>query len=206
MEKLQKMKADWVLDEFYICRLFPILQILDVVDKSRIFEISSLCQKIQVVGVTQALHKFQLNLKSQPLFFLLIWHVMRRLVLQLRRQQRWRNRRRRRFRRIKLRRRRQMWGSHRAWSRSRGRTVRRTESRIGRRWKTWTGWSNTGRTWHTSSLFLLLLWKMMPSRVIVCFLFIWAKHLGKSQKCGLKITRESGSDCGIWGRRQIIIC
>ena len=77
------MKANWIFDKFDICRLLPILQILEVIDEIRLLEVASLCQEIQIIWIPKTLYKFQLCLESKSFFFLLITMIMWRLMLKL---------------------------------------------------------------------------------------------------------------------------
>jgi hypothetical protein len=74
------MQADRVLKVLNVGRLLPVLQVLEIIDESRVLKVATLGKKVKIVGVAQALYKFQFGLQPQPLFLLLVreGHMLRR--------------------------------------------------------------------------------------------------------------------------------
>jgi hypothetical protein len=63
LKKFQEVETQWIFEVLDIGRLRPIaIQVLKVVDKAAIFEVATLCKKVEVIWICQALHKFQLDL------------------------------------------------------------------------------------------------------------------------------------------------
>ena len=62
LEQLQEVKADGELDVLDVLRLLPVHQVAQVVDEIGLLEVAALGQEVKVVGVTQALHKLELDL------------------------------------------------------------------------------------------------------------------------------------------------
>lgn len=70
LQELKEVEADGILEELDVLGLLPVEQVLEVVDELGLLEVAALGQEVQVVGVSQALHELQLDLKSNALLLL----------------------------------------------------------------------------------------------------------------------------------------
>jgi len=74
LQEFQEMETNRILEVLDVWWLLPVLQILEIVDETGIFEVTSLCKEMQVVWITQTLNKLHLNLKSE--FQLILRFIM----------------------------------------------------------------------------------------------------------------------------------
>ena len=66
LEQLEEMQTHRVFQKLDVLRFLPILKVVQVVDKLRILEVSSLSQEVQIVGIAQTLDELEFDLKSDP--------------------------------------------------------------------------------------------------------------------------------------------
>ena len=67
LQELEEVEAERVLDEADVGGPLPVLQVGEVVDELGVPEVAALRQKVEVVGVAQALHELQLDLEADAL-------------------------------------------------------------------------------------------------------------------------------------------
>ena len=66
LEQLEEMQTHRVFQKLDVLRFLPILKVVQVVDKLRILEVSSLSQEVKIVGIAQTLDELEFDLKSDP--------------------------------------------------------------------------------------------------------------------------------------------
>ena len=75
LEQLQEVQADGVLQVVNICRLLPVHQVPQVVDKTLILHEASLSKEVEIIWIGKTLYKLHLHLKPQLSLLVRLSHV-----------------------------------------------------------------------------------------------------------------------------------
>lgn len=73
LEQVKEVQAHGILEILGVLRLFPVEQVVQVVDERFILQIATLGEEIQVVGIGKTLHKLELNLEAKALLIFRLW-------------------------------------------------------------------------------------------------------------------------------------